>query len=98
VRAVDVNRDVRRQMHRARSRLRAALPQPARQFGDRRPSGRLAECRVPGAVLGEQLRHPVKPTLVQAEAVFRQHFPNCILVFYRCGHRYFLRHLALRRT
>jgi hypothetical protein len=51
-------------MRRARPLLTGAFPQAARQFGDCRATGCLAERSVPSAVFGEQRRHLVKAPVV----------------------------------
>src|SRR4029077_15670298 len=77
-RTLDLDHEIRHMMDRARSRRRSA--ESPHQRLDLRPSDALAERRVPGAVLGEQRRHFGEAVVVEAEAIFRHHLADRILL------------------
>src|SRR5437899_1301588 len=67
------------------------LTQTAREVGYRGAAGRLAERRVPGAVLGEQRRHLGETAVIQSETVLRQDLSDRLLLLDRGRHPSLLR-------
>src|SRR3981189_1978329 len=67
--AVEGDHDIGHEVDAARAVVAGPGADVAGQRGDRLATGRLAEGGLPGAVLGEQCRHPIIPTAVEPEAV-----------------------------
>src|SRR5262249_33012582 len=65
--AVEGNADVRHEREAARRAAAAPRTDVPGKAGDRFAPGRLAEGGAPGAVLGEEARHTLKPAAVQPE-------------------------------
>src|SRR5882762_9316861 len=84
--AVEGDHDIGHEVDPARAVVAGPGADVAGQRGDRLAAGRLAEGGLPGAVLGEQCRHPIIPTAVEPEAVLGQHLANGVFLFEHARH------------